>query len=263
MKLNLVPASAGFGWAVLGIKTFFRQPLALGGLFLMFLGLLAVISLLPYVGAALALGVLPAATLGLMEASRLAAQGQFPMPSVLLVALRSAPERRKQMAWLGGLYAAGFLLIMAATALADGGQFASLYLLGGEITPELMQDADFQLASWLSLLLYLPLSLMFWHAPALTHWHGLGALQSLFYSFLACLKNFWALSFFGLIWIFLMLALLILITVFAALLGNPKIVTLALVPMTLAVLALFFCSLYFTYQGSFIADESPPQESPP
>lgn len=263
MKLNLVPAGAGFGWAVLGIKTFFRQPLALGGLFLMFLGLLAVISLLPYVGAVLALAILPAATLGLMQASQLAEQGQFPMPSVLLAALSAAPERRRQMAYLGGSYAIGFLLIMAATTLADGGQFASLYLLGGEITPELMQNANFQLASWLSLLLYLPLSLMFWHAPALVHWHGLGAIQSLFYSFLACLKNFWALALFGAIWLLLMLALLMLITVFAALLGNPKIVTLALVPLTLAVLALFFFSLYFTYQGSFIADESPPQESPP
>ena len=33
MKLNIVPARTGIQWVKLGIQTFFRQPLALSGLF--------------------------------------------------------------------------------------------------------------------------------------------------------------------------------------------------------------------------------------
>lgn len=263
MKLNVVPAGAGFGWAVLGIKTFFKQPLALGGLFFLFLGLMAVVSLVPLLGAAMALSLLPAATLGLMAATQQAEQGSFPMPSVLLTALRANTARRRQMALLGVIYALGFLLIMSITTLFDGGQFARLYLLGGEITPELLADSGFQLASWVSLLLYVPLSLLFWHAPALTHWQGLGALQSLFYSLLACLKNFWALTLFGVVWMLLLAGVLIAITAVAALLGNPRLVALAIVPAAMTVLALFFMSLFFTYRDSFVFDETTTLEGTP
>ncbi len=247
----------------MGIKTFFKQPLALGGLFFLFLGMLAVVSLVPVAGAALALGLLPAATLGLMAATQLAEQDTFPMPSVLLTAARSSPARRRQMALLGVIYALGFLLIMGITALFDGGQFARLYLLGGEITPELLADSGFQLASWVSLLLYLPLSLLFWHAPALTHWQGLGAVQSLFYSLLACLKNFWALALFGVVWLLLLVGILIAITAIAALIGNPRLVSLAVVPAAMTVLALFFMSLFFTYRDCFVFDKNPTLESTP
>lgn len=247
----------------MGIKTFFKQPLALGGLFFLFLGMLAVVSLVPVAGAALALGLLPAATLGLMAATQLAEQGTFPMPSVLLTAARSSPARRRQMALLGVIYALGFLLIMGITTLFDGGQFARLYLLGGDITPELLADSGFQLASWVSLLLYVPLSLLFWHAPALTHWQGLGAVQSLFYSLMACLKNFWALALFGVVWVALLVGLLVAITAIAALIGNPGLISLAVVPAAMTVLALFFMSLFFTYRDCFVFDAPPTLESTP
>ena len=65
MKLNIVPARTGAAWVKLGIQTFFKQPLAMSGLFFMFMALLSVASLVPFVGSALALALLPAATLGL------------------------------------------------------------------------------------------------------------------------------------------------------------------------------------------------------
>lgn len=262
MKLNVVPASAGFKWAVSGIKTFFKQPLALGGLFFLFLGLLAVVSLVPVLGAAMALALLPATSLGLMAATQQAEQGNFPMPSVLLTALRADSARRREMALLGVIYALGFFLIIGITSLLDGGQFARLYLLGGEITPALLEDPDFQLASWVSILLYVPLSLLFWHAPALTHWQGLGAVQSLFYSLQACLKNFWALALFGVVWTLLLIGLLIAITAVAVLMGNTRWVTLAVVPTAMMVLALFFMSLFFTYRDSFVFDETTLEATP-
>ena len=45
MKLNIVPARTGLLWVKLGIKTFFGQPLAMSGLFFMFMAVLSLATL--------------------------------------------------------------------------------------------------------------------------------------------------------------------------------------------------------------------------
>jgi hypothetical protein len=148
MKLNVVPASTGLTWVKLGITTFFKQPLALGGLFFMFMAVVSVASIVPVIGSVLALALLPAATLGLMVATLEAQNGKFPMPSVLATAFRAGRERMRAMLVLGALYAAGFLLVMAITTMFDGGQFAKMYLLGGRLGKEALEQPDFQTAAW-------------------------------------------------------------------------------------------------------------------
>ena len=80
MKLNIVPARTGSAWVKLGIRTFFKQPLALAGLFFMFMAVMTIVSQVPFIGIPLAMTLLPAATLGLMAATREASDGRFPMP---------------------------------------------------------------------------------------------------------------------------------------------------------------------------------------
>ena len=69
MKLNVVPARTGLQWVRAGMRTFFRQPLALSGLFFMYMAMVMVMALVPLVGPVLAGMLVPAATLGLMAAS--------------------------------------------------------------------------------------------------------------------------------------------------------------------------------------------------
>ena len=80
MKLHIVPAKQGLAWVKQGIRTFWRQPLAFTGLFFLFMAWVSVLSMMPVIGAAVALVILPAATLGLMVATEQAATGKFPMP---------------------------------------------------------------------------------------------------------------------------------------------------------------------------------------
>ena len=61
MKLNIVTPKTGAEWVRGGVRTFFKQPLALGGLFFLFMGVISVITMVPMVGGALALAALPAA----------------------------------------------------------------------------------------------------------------------------------------------------------------------------------------------------------
>ncbi len=263
MKLNIVPARTGLTWVKLGFKTFWQQPLAMSGLFFMFMALLSVATMVPFIGAALALALLPAATLGLMAATQEATKGKFPMPSILISAFRAGKQRLRAMLILGALYAAGFLALMAVSALIDGGQFAKLYLVGGKITEDMVQAGDFQAAMWVTLALYLPLSLLFWHAPALVHWHGVSPVKSLFFSLMACYKNWAALTIYGLIWMLTFMLAMVLVTLVAALLGNPTIAALALFPVALIMMAMFFTSIYFTFRDSFTDSPSAPPPTDP
>lgn len=263
MKLNIVPARTGLTWVRLGIKTFLQQPLAMSGLFFMFMAVLSLATLVPYVGAALALALLPAATLGLMAATLEASKGKFPMPSILISAFRAGQQRKQAMLVLGALYAAGFLGVMGVSALFDGGAFARLYLVGGKVTEELVLQSGFQTAMWVAMALYLPLSLLFWHAPALVHWHGVSPIKSLFFSFMACYKNMGALTVFGLAWIAIFVAATLVVSLIAGLLANPVLATTVMFPVALVIVTMFFTSIYFTFRDSFVAEESGPSPTSP
>jgi hypothetical protein len=165
MKLRIVPARTGLDWVKGGIFVFRRQPLAMAALFFMSMAAMSLLSLFPLIGPALALALLPSVTLAMMVASAEAMQGRFPTPDVLLVAFRTGKERLRHMLQLGALYAVGFLLVIGLSALVDGGQFALVYLGRAELTEDIVQSSSFQAAMWLSMVLYLPLSLLFWHAP--------------------------------------------------------------------------------------------------
>jgi hypothetical protein len=263
MKLQILPASTGITWVKLGVKTFFKQPLALGGLFFMFMAIVSIASILPLIGGALALALVPAATLGLMVASLEALRGKFPMPSVLATAFRAGQQRMRAMMVLGAMYAAGFLLVMGFTALFDGGQFAKLYIVGGKLSRELLEKSDFQTAAFVGMGLYIPLSLMFWHAPALVHWHGVSPGKAVFFSLVACMKNFWAYTAYGLGWFAVFAFGGVVITSISVVLGSPAVAAALMVPMVLIVAAMFFTSVYFTFRDSFVHTEETPSEVPP
>jgi len=263
MKLQILPSSTGITWVKLGIKTFFKQPLALGGLFFMFMAIVSIASILPLIGGAVALAIVPAATLGLMVATLEALRGKFPMPSVLATAFRAGQQRMRAMLVLGAMYAAGFLLVMGLTTLIDGGQFAKLYLVGGKITRELMDDPQFQHAAIVGMLFYMPLSLMFWHAPALVHWHGVPPTKAIFFSLIACFKNFKAYLAYGLGWFAVFAMFGVGITSIALILGSPGVAAALMIPMALTVAAMFFTSVYFTFRDSFVHTEDAASEASP
>jgi hypothetical protein len=251
MKLNIVPAKQGLVWVKLGIKTFWRQPLAFTGLFFLFMAWVSLLSMVPVLGAVLALLILPAATLGLMVATEQASGGKFPMPTVLMVAFRAGQQRLKAMLILGVLYAISFLGVMALTTLVDGGSFAKVYLANAPITPEVIEAGDFQTAVWLSTFLYIPMSMMFWHAPALVHWYGIPPVKSMFFSAVACWRNLGAFAVYLLAWagVFVMCAAIIL-TVSTAL-GGSELSAAVLMPGALLMSAMFFTSVYFSVKDCF------------
>ncbi|PWW47640.1 BPSS1780 family membrane protein [Melaminivora alkalimesophila] len=261
MKLNIVPARTGLEWTRTGIRVFWRQPMALSALFFLCMAAMSLASVLPLVGPAVALALLPSATLAMMVAAAEASQGRIPTPTLLLVAFRTGRERMHAMLTLGALYAGGFLLIMGLTALIDGGQFARVYMGGEPMTREIAQSGSFQAAMWVSLLLYVPLSLLFWHAPALVHWHGVPPVKSLFFSIVACLRNLGALTVYGLSWMGVFVAAGMGVSLVVALLSGLGLgIGFAggvMMGTALMLAAMFFSSVVFTFRDSFAPPSMP------
>ena len=160
------------------------------------------------------------------------------MPTVLIAAFRAGKAQGRAMLTLGALYAVGFMTALGASWLVDGGDFARVYLGGGMPTQEMLMESNLQSAMWVFIGLHLPLSLLFWHAPALVHWHGMSPAKSLFFSIVACVRNFWAMTVFAL-------------TSLAALLGNAGLAGTLLFPALMLMVSMFFTSLYFTFRDSF------------
>jgi hypothetical protein len=197
--------------------------------------------------------LVPAATLGLMAATEEATKGRFPMPSVLLSAFRVGRQRARAMLLLGAIYTAGSLL---ATQLA--------MLLAGD-QPAAEGELDF--TGLLALALHTPLFLMFWHAPALVHWHGVTPVKSLFFSMVACMKNFGAFAVYGLGWIGVFLTVGGLFALLGGLIGGQSMARAMMMPVALLMAAMFSTSIYFTFRDSFVATPEPqsppePEESP-
>lgn len=255
MKLVIVPAREGATWVKLGLRTFFRQPLAFTGLFLIFVAFVSLLSAIPWIGNVLGLALMPAVTLGFFVASRQASQGRFPMPTVLLSAFRSGPQHARNMGLLGAMYAGAMLLVLAASASVDGGDFASMYLLGGTMDLLTLQSPEFQGAAMVALALYIPVSMMFWHAPALVQWQGMSPVKSLFFSLVGCWRNRWAFTIYSCVWFSVFMAGTILVALVGLAMGSEEAVGFAVFPLLLVMAAAFFASMLFSFEGCFDATE--------
>jgi MFS family permease len=252
VKLNIVPARTGLTWVKLGVTTFLRQPLALTGLFFMYLAAVLVILQVPVLGMVLAAMIVPAATLGLMAATAEASSGRFPMPTVLLSAFRAGRQRGRAMLVLGAIYTVGSLIATVLASLLVGGSGADA---GADAQA---QTVDVRAIA--VLLLHLPLVLLFWHAPALVHWHGVPPVKSLFFSAVACVRNIGALLVYGLAWVLLFLLAGFAASALGMLMGGLGVARSIVMPTALVLVAMFSTSLYFTFRDSFHADD--PQEVP-
>ncbi|WP_367849100.1 BPSS1780 family membrane protein [Rhodoferax sp. WC2427] len=256
MKLQIVPARTGALWVRLGIQTFFQQPLALAGLFFMCMAALSIVSLVPILGSIAAMVFLPTMALALMAATQEASKGKFPTPNIVLGALRAGQQGMRPMLVLGALYAAGFLVVLGISALVDGGEFARVFLgnRGAEDTGD--EPLRLQAGMLAFMVLHLPLSLAFWHAPALVHWHGISPGKSLFFSLVACWRNKGAYVLFGLSWFGVLLVVGMVVQLLAALLDQPAFLGVGAFVVTLLTTCMFLTSIYFSFRDSFSADDA-------
>jgi hypothetical protein len=261
VKLNIVPARTGILWVKLGLRTFFKQPLALAGLFFMYFMAITLLGLIPLLGTAAALLLAPAATLGIMAAAREAADGRFPMPMLLFTAFRAGAQRTRAMLTLGALYAVALLVVLGVASLVGGAPAAPV----PAADPNALPRPELSAGLLVIVLLQLPLVVVFAHAPALVHWHDLTPVKALFFSLVAFGRNIGAYVVFGVAWAFVLVGIVLAVVLLLQLLGATLSIA-NLMPVALVVGAMGTCSMYFTYRDSYLTPDAgeaaPPNPAP-
>ena len=280
MKLQIVPASTGVQWVQAGLRTFKRQPMALCALFTTYLLCLTLIStisqifsvipgigsFLALLGPLIALGLLPAISLTMMVAASEAAHDRRPQLNLLLVAFRGDRARTRAMIELGVFYVMGLLLIIGLSAVFDGGNFANIYLGRTPLTKEIAETDGFQTAMLACMILYLPLSMLFWHAPSLVYWHNVPPVKALFFSIVACLRNLGAFVVYFLAWVAVAICLAVAMSLVIGLLSFVLPLGLGFMnglSLMMAVLLItpFFTSIVFTFRDCFAPPDASDQAS--
>jgi hypothetical protein len=90
---------------------------------------------------------------------------------------------------LGAIYLAAVVAILGLSALADDGALMAMMLAGQKPDAETVSSGSLLLATEIALVLLCPLIMAYWYAPVLAAWHGLSPAKALFFSFVACLRN--------------------------------------------------------------------------
>jgi hypothetical protein len=253
MKLQVVPPRTGMKWVREGSRIFMRQPLALTGLFFLFMTAVMFLGLIPVAGLVAALVLAPVGTLGLLIGASQAKDGKFPWPSCLVQGLRAGREKRRQLLLLGAINAAavGFIVVIAFLLASHDPIESSRAGPGLVLTP----------ASIVAAALQLPLTLVFALAPALAYWHDVPAVKAVFFSMVAIWRNLGAYCVFALSWAGIFAAALFVSRVLVQVTG-PGLALNLLGPIVMVMLAMATASLYPMFRDTFEADSQPPAPDP-
>lgn len=251
MQARIVETPQGVRWLADGWRLFRAAPLGWLALVFAYWLIMTLVSVVPLVGVAAASVLVPAFSVGFMAAARAAAR-RGPLELALL--FEGFRHHLRSQIILGVVYFACLGLVLAATALADEGALAGWMLAGRRPEDEVLQSDEFLTALACAAALYAPVLMMFWFAPPLAAWHGVGPAKALFFSFFACLMNWRAFLAYGaataLIALALPLAALSALMLFSG--GALKLTVMSLVfPLLIVLLPTLFASFYASYRDIF------------
>lgn len=262
MKLRIVPASQGLAWARQGLQTCVRQPLGFIGLVGMVMAGALLLAGVPLVGPLLVVTLMPLAWMGFMLATRRVVVGERLSPGVLIEAVRAPDSPRAAYAQLGAAYLVATVLVMVlaqllgpgAQALADAMETADD---ASQVfaNPEVMADMAWRMG------LTLPVSLLFWHTPALLLWARLPVGKALFFSAVASWRNLGAFVVYGAVWLGAMAALAVLSQLVHAALPVPALSNILTFMGVLWLVGSFYASLYFSVVDCFESPQDMPGTS--
>nr|WP_316685043.1 BPSS1780 family membrane protein [Undibacterium sp. Jales W-56] len=250
MKLN---SDIGWSWVKEGFQLFRKQPVEMLALFFAYMFLTMGIGLIPVLGQFLPLILVPTFSMSFMQACRQIEAGQRVHPNVLLTGFRSPALPRLLM--LGLLYLIAAIVAIGASALVDGGAFWDFLTSQKPINPQDPKSMPAAAMFWgmlCSAVVYLPALMAFWFAAPLVAWQNMGVGKAVFYSFFAVRGAGKAFAVYGLAWLGLGVLLpMILSLMVAVIVGKAIAVVIIMMPVSLALTVVMYCSFYPPYTHIF------------
>jgi hypothetical protein len=189
MQARRLPARHGFLWLIASFKIFRSNPPLMTALTMGYMFVIVAVNLLPYIGPFLLPLALPSLIVVLANGCRAIQRGG----GVGTIALTfGVQKRRVELVRLGGLHLIGSLVILIASSVMEGGPI-SLVGPGKAVDEEEMAAAMARL-----MVVAMPVVAAFWFAPLLTAWDEVSPTKSVFFSFVACWRNWRAFAIYGL-----------------------------------------------------------------
>lgn len=256
MQVLKMSTATGWRWVADGFRLLRRQPLALLAIVFLFLIALTLPTVAPVVGGFLPLLLTPLLSFGLMCAFRVADRGQRPHPGLLLAGARELHGTAwRPLLLLGAFNALATLLALTLTTLVDGGTLMRVATGTIDADDAGLRDPALAMAALLFVLVYTPLQMALWYAPMFVAWHRLRLAQSLFFSFVAVWRNKGAFLTFGLGWLAVAFAVSLFVQLLHGLVGASPLLPFVLSPLSLAMLAALYGSIWASYRDP-IRDEA-------
>ncbi len=242
MLIKTVSAGTGALWLRDGWRLFARQPLGLSAMVVVYLMMLFVPALIPFIGIAISGVLAPFATVALLAACREVDAKRAPTINLFVQPFQDAKVRTPM--FLLGMINAGLVLIVATLGALFGGPESAQ-------APASIQDIPLD-ALVLQLVLYTPVLMLMWFAPVLVGWHRLTPGKAMFGSVVACWRNKTALLVYGVVVSLMMMASsAVVVMVVSSLFSSRQALSIVLAPLALVLMTLVQASFYPMYKSVF------------
>ncbi len=258
MQAAILPINAGWFWIDQGYRICRRQPLAMFFWSMTLSMLISLSYLVPLFGQMALIIATPSLTFMTLSACRRIDAGQPMQLGMWSQPLRDSKVRKR-------LFVLGFAHLASCLA---GGLIATLPFLDG-LTAAIQAPQLDELALLKAIqgpmftfgVLYLVISMLFWHAPALIGWHDVPLGQALFFSMVACWRNKWAFMLYGISWGAIFLGVQFASSFLIALGLSAPVMQLLLTPLNIAIAAVLYASFYPAYISVFRPQEQPVRDN--
>jgi hypothetical protein len=258
MSINVVqvPASEGIQWLRRAWAITRANPLAVHAGMFSYLLLVVITGIVPVVGQFLPLVAVPVLYVGLMSIYRAVAR-KDPLSIKLIFSGLSPKPVAVALLIMGVIYAAAILGIFAATSLVDDGLLMRVIMGEETLDPKTVNQSLLTTSAAFALLLYVPVSWLFWMAPQFVAWHGMGVAKALFYSLVGCWRNIGAFILFFATAGSLLLAAALTVSFIGMLLGGTAVAQTLMLPLTLLFGVVVYVAFYASYE-SMVRENVPP-----
>lgn len=248
--MEKLPANTGWLWIKEGFALFRKQPAELSTLFLSYMFLVLAVGIIPVLGQVLPLMLIPVFSMAFMQACANIEQGKRVYPNLLLTGFRS-PAFGKLLK-LGVLYVAAGAIAVAASSLIDDGVFWRAMTGQIVLDQKTVQESSITMAMLFAVVIYTLAAMAFWYAAPLVAWQNMNVGKAVFFSFFSVWRAGKAFLVYGLAWIILDVLLPIFISSTISLLSGKAVLTiLVLLPLSILMTVIMYCSFYPTYTHVF------------
>jgi hypothetical protein len=259
MQARKLTAAQGWHWLSAGYAIYRKAPSRLGMVVMGYWMCVLLLNTIPVIGSILTSLIIPALSLGVMNACKQTDEGQKVEPILLFSAF--TPEfkpYKKTLFMLGGTYLVATFVVLSMSVMVDGGHLLSLMTGQIAINDESLANPDIPLAAMIILLLLLPVVMAYWYAPILAGWYGLPLTKSLFFSFIACIRNSSAFLAYGISLLMFGVVLPVTALSFMSILlpdASGLLAIIVIVPMIMVFAPTVMASFYVSYRDVFAVSD--------